>query len=255
MDRITKAVIPAAGKGSRLKPITGYLPKPMFPLGRKPVLAHIVEELMEADIEEIGIVAPSNQTAIFKYFKKYPEVEFIIDDTQSGPGGALLSARSFAGGDGFVTIFADAPLRGDGRGKHLKELMQLKDSKEAAVAMSVYQVPAGEAEKRGVVTLQDQVKEGPARVADMKEKPSASELSGQDQHWVSSCRYVLDPTIFEALEQAERDDNNELQLTTAIAGLCNDDKPVWVLPLPEALDRYDTGNFDGYFEAFGDFAD
>ncbi len=249
---IRKAVIPAAGTGSRLSPITDYLPKAMLPLGRKPVLHHIVDELREASIDQIGIVARSNQTAIFKYFRNFPEVEFIIDDSKSGPGGAVLNARNFVDGEDFIVIFADSPIKGNDRGAYLKDIIQLKKSENAVAVISTYKAPESEISSRGVVVFEDQDNiDGPQKIVDIKEKPSSKSVESK---WVSACRYVLDPTIFAALEAVSFDDQDELQLTTAIRHKVRNGDSVWGYPLPEQLERYDTGNFDGYFEAFDAFA-
>lgn len=249
---ITKAVIPAAGRGRRLSPITDYLPKSMLPLGRKPVLHHIIEELREACITDIGIITRSNQTPIFSYFRSFPEVEFIIDDSERGPGGALLNARSFVGDEDFVTIFEDAPIKGERRAQNLQELMNIKDIKEPEAVLSVYQVPRGEVSMRGIVTFEGTHKplKGVRRVTAVTEKPSIDEA---ESFWATSCRYVLGPSIFEALEDVDSDEKNELQLTTAIQHLIENGDLVVGHPLKEKLKRYDTGNFEGYFESLKDF--
>ena len=102
------------------------------------MLQHIVDELLEASIDQIAIVARSNQTAIFTYFRNIPEVEFIIDDSKSGPGGAVLNAKAFVNGDDFVVIFADAPVLGLQRGKYLKDLIQTKKTHNASAVISTY---------------------------------------------------------------------------------------------------------------------
>lgn len=251
---ITKAVIPAAGRGRRLEPITNYLPKSMLPLGRKPVLHHIIDELKEASIEQIGIVARSNQTAIFTYFRDFSDVEFIIDDTESGPGGAVLSARSFVGDDDFVVIFADAPVKGSRRAQNLQELINIKEVKETDAVLSVYEVPRSEAPKRGVVKFEgaDGPLKGVRKLTDFLEKPAIDEVNSS---WVTSCRYVLSPSIFDALDNVKEKGKKEIQLTTAIRHLINNDALVVGHPLKETLKRYDTGNFKGYFESFKDFAE
>lgn len=247
-----KAVIPAAGAGNRMKPITSYLPKAMLPLGKKPVIAHIIEELKEASIDEIAIVTRSNQTAVFKYFMTSPEVELIIDDSQSGPGGAIVNAEEFVGEDDFLVVFGDAPIKGEQRGAYLRELVEAKNNHQAEAAVAIYEIPEAEISDRGVVEFEDQnIWEGsPGRLTDIKEKPSADQ---EVKPWAAACRYVLSTSIFEVLKNIETDDNDELQLTPAIRHLINNEKTVIGYPIPERLIRHDTGHFEGYFEAFRDF--
>lgn len=251
---IQKAVIPAAGKGRRMSPISDYLPKSMLPLGKKPVLHHIIEELRDASISKIAVIARSNQTAVFSYFMNFPEVEFIIDDSTSGPGGAILEAREFVGENDFITIFADAPVRGADRGIYLQELMDIKKNKDAEAALAIYKVAQKEMGSRGVITFKDKdhQKEGIRHLADIIEKPEPEKYTSS---WAAACRYVLSPQIFEALGNIERDENEELQLTTALRHLIKEGNSVVGYSIPNNMRRYDTGNFEGYFEAFRDFAD
>lgn len=255
MENIQKAVIPAAGSGTRMAPVTDYLPKSMLPLGKKPVMHHLVDELREASIAKIAIVSQSNQTSIFSYFRDFPEVEFIIDDSKSGPGGALLKAQQFVNNDPFVTLFADAPIRGKKRGSYLEELMDLSIAENATVTLAVYEVPKTEINNRGVVTFENNsISSGANKVTGIIEKPAKEEIK-RDWIWASACRYVLDPKIFEALEAIQRDEKNELQLTSAVRHLLQEGEKVIGCPLSKDLRRYDTGYFEGYFEAFKDFAD
>ena len=249
---IRKAVIPAAGTGSRLLPITNYLPKAMLPLGKKPVLHHIVDELQEASIDKIGIVARSNQTAIFKYFRNFPDVEFIIDDSKSGPGGAVLNAQKFVGSEDFIVVFGDSPIKGKKRGSYLNDLTKLKKSKNAAAVISTYNVPESEISSRGVLVFEEQDEiNGPQKITNIIEKPSPQTV---ESTWVSACRYILDPSIFYALSAIGSAEEDEIQLTTAIRHQVQNGDSVWGYPLPRRLKRYDTGNFEGYFEAFSVFA-
>jgi UTP--glucose-1-phosphate uridylyltransferase len=252
MKNIKKAVIPAAGSGTRMEPISRYLPKSMLPLGKKPVLEHIIDELKEASIEEIAILTKSNQAAVFKYFMHDRKVDLIIDDSESGPGGAVLNAEEFVGGDDFVVVFADAPVKGDARGEYLKELINIKNGKNAEAVVAMYRIPESEETSRGVVVFEEEEpsEEKPVRLTDNIKKPSKDEDVGR---WTSACRYVLSPKIFDALKEIDPDDKGERQLTHAISHLIDEGNPIFGYPLPNTLKRYDTGNFEGYFEAFGEF--
>lgn len=253
MSEITKAVIPAAGLGTRMKPISDYLPKPMLPLGKKPVLQHIVEELRGAGIKEIGIIARSEYESIFEYFDDEPGISFIIDDARSGPGGAILKAEKFIGHEDFVVVFSDAPIYGAGRSDYLKSLIRSKELNKMKTMLAIYPIPESEVSSRGVVTFEPQkIDEGEiVQLTDIIEKPSKE----QDLRlWASACRYILDADILDALKKVGLDENRELQLTPAIRQLIQKGESVGGCPLPKELNRHDTGNFAGYFEAFSDFA-
>lgn len=254
MSTITKAVIPAAGRGTRLRPLTEYLPKPMLPLGRKPVLQHIVEEVGAAGIEEIALIVRSDQKAVFSRYSGFSGLELLVDDSFSGPGGALLKAEEFVAGSNFVTVLADAPVRGPGRERHLNELINLRKTDEAAAALSLYRIPGSEAGDRGVVAVEEREgpEKSPLQITGMTEKPPAG---NNGKRWASACRYVFGPEIFEMLKKADRAEKGELQLTAGIRQLIKEKRPVLGLPLPDGLKRYDTGNFEGYFEAFSAFTE
>ncbi len=249
MGKIRKAVIPAAGQGTRLRPLTRYLPKPMVPLGEKPVLEHMVNELQSADIEQIAVVARSDHDALISYFENFPGLELIMDDTSSGPGGAILRAEMFVGKEEFLVAFADAPLIGTGSSDHLQRLVQLKRNKQAAAILSIYPVPASEAGSRGIVKIKEGNgdPESGMPVAEMIEKPTVTK-SGN--HWASSCRYVLDASIFRVLKKSVPGEGGELQLTAGIRALLAEGNLVWALPLPEGLQRCDTGTLEGYYRAW-----
>ena len=251
MSDITKAVIPASGHGTRMRPISNYIPKPMLPLGKQPILHHIVDELKMAGINEIAVVARTEHSAIWEYGKSTSGVHIIPDNSASGPGGAILSARDFVDGEEFVVLFSDAPMRGTNRENHLKQLCALKTNGEVAAVLSIYQIPQSEVSSRGVVAFQDDVtvENKSLKLTDIVEKPPSNDYPSR---WASTCRYVLDDNIFDALDLVSSDDE-ELQLTSAIKYLIKKKQRVIGLPLPDHLKRYDTGNFEGYFEAFNDF--
>lgn len=240
--------------GTRLRPLTDYLPKPMLPLGKKPVLHHIAEELKEAGITEMIIVIHPAHEHLYSYFSDWNEITFIRDDSTSGPGGAILQAEEFVDGEEFITVFSDAPVKGEGRGNYLKGLAEAKISEEAGAALSIYPIPKSEVSSRGLVLPGRENFADSVRLTDIIEKPSTAEYTSGKQ-WASACRYVLDARIFNVLKNSERDESGEIQLTTAIRRLIKKEIPVWGVPLKKNLVRYDTGNFRGYFEAFEAFAD
>ena len=250
MSRINKAVIPAAGRGTRLRPLTDYLSKAMLPLGRKPVLQHIIEELQEAGITEIALVIRPEDQEVISYFNDWEQVECITDDSASGPAGALLHAEDFVDDDDFLVVFADAPVFGPERGDHLEEMMSMKKESGVEAVLSIYRIPASEAGSRGIVRLAGGHNGGnagkPARIPEIIEKPS---LQSNSDQWASTCRYLLGPSIFDAIRSVPADEDGELQLTTSVQYLIKEGKKAVGLPLPKRLERHDTGNFEGYFKA------
>lgn len=251
MSKITKAVIPAAGKGTRMRPLTNYISKPMLPLGKKPVLEHIIEELKEAGISKIAVVAKSDDQKMINYFEDDASVQFIFDDSFSGPGGAILKTESFVKNEDFVVVFSDAPLKGSKRSKYLKDLISLR--KEAGImgALAIYPILKEEVSSRGVVKFEvDKFRKNErVRLTDIIEKPS--EIPADP--WATACRYVLDNKILEILKDTNPGKNGELQLTPAIRKMLKSGDLMLGYPLPDGLTRHDTGNFEGYFKALKAF--
>jgi UTP--glucose-1-phosphate uridylyltransferase len=251
MKAISKAVIPAAGKGTRMRPLTNYLTKPMLPLGKKPVLQHIIEELKEAGINKIAVVVRSDDQKMIEYFEDDTAVQFIFDDSLSGPGGAILKSESFVKNEDFVVVFADAPLEGSGRARYLKDLISLKSQEEVMGALAIYPIGKDEASSRGVVKFEADrsLDDKTVRLTDIIEKPSVI----PEDPWATACRYVFDHQIFDILKRTTPDTNSELQLTPAIRKMIQNGDMVLGYPLPEAISRHDTGNFEGYFKALKAF--
>lgn len=115
MSSINKAIIPAAGLGKRVRPLSSYLPKPMLPLGKKPVLEHIVEENKASGILDILIITRSDHREVKDYFESHNNVSICIDDSVGGPGKAILEGKNFTEGEPFLVVFSDAPLSGKKR--------------------------------------------------------------------------------------------------------------------------------------------
>lgn len=189
-----------------------------------------------------------------RLFKEAFDLEFILDDSRSGPGGALLKAKDFIDDRPFLTVFSDAPMRGSDRGNHLRRLMTKAERNKAAAALSLYRIPASETSRRGIVTFEEkEIRKEGVQITGMIEKPK---VAGDSQsYWASACRYLVGPEVMRALQEMEPDEKGELQLTEGIRQIITSQKKVLGLPLEEKMSRHDTGNFEGYYEAFAAFTD
>lgn len=251
MSIVNKAIIPAAGLGKRMQPLSGYLPKPMLPLGKKPVLHHIVEEIKSAGIKNILIVTRSDHRTLIDYFDKKDGITVKVDDSAGGPGQAVLQGREFAGEENVLVVFSDAPLEGDHREQAIREMSEVFEKHSADACLSIYPVSEKEAESRGIVKVKEKVEVNRvAEITDISEKPENISTS---KAWASTCRYIFTPEIFDALDNAKRDEGGELQLTAGIKVLLERGSKVLGVPLPDGLTRHDTGNFSGYYKALDGF--
>ncbi len=268
--KVRKAIIPAAGLGTRLLPNTKSIPKEMLPLVDKPVIQYIVEEAVAAGIEKILIITNRGKSPIEDYFDYAPDLEerliadgklrdahivrevadmadvyFVRQKETKGLGHAVWRARSFVNDEPFAVLLGDDIMLSET--PVLRQLVTAAEDNECS-AVAVRQVPDELISKYSSVRLEEQISERVFRISDMNEKPTLEEKLSD---YAILGRYVLTPAIFDILEQTAPGRNNEIQLTDGMRTLCKREKMC-------AVDfegrRYDTGNLKGYLEAIIDFA-
>ena len=268
--KVRKAIIPAAGLGTRLLPNTKSIPKEMLPLVDKPVIQYIVEEAVSAGIEKILIVTNRGKTPIEDYFDYAPDLEerliadgklrdaqivrevadmadvyFVRQKETKGLGHAIWRAKSFVNEEPFAVLLGDDIMLSET--PVLRQLVTAAEQNECS-AVAVRQVPDELITKYSSVKLEEKLSERVYRISDMNEKPTLEEKLSD---YAILGRYVLTPAIFDILENTPPGRNNEIQLTDGMRTLCHREKMC-------AVDfegrRYDTGNLKGYLEAIIDFA-
>ena len=268
--KVRKAIIPAAGLGTRLLPNTKSIPKEMLPLVDKPVLKYIVEEAVAAGVEEILIITNRGKSPIEDYFDYAPDLEarlmadgkikeaktvrsvadmadvyFVRQKETKGLGHAIWRAKSFVGNEPFGILLGDDIMLSET--PVLKQLVNAAEENSCS-AIAVREFPGEEICKYSSVKLEERLSERVYRLSDMNEKPSLYEKLS---NYAIMGRYVLTPAIFEILENTSPGRNNEIQLTDGMRTLCRREPMV-------AVDfegkRYDTGNLKGYLESIIDFA-
>jgi UTP--glucose-1-phosphate uridylyltransferase len=271
---VTTAVVPVAGLGTRLLPATKSVPKAMLPVGGKPVVQHVVEELAVAGIERVVFVTGRGSAAIEAHFDADPVLRAALErrgdaDALSrlafeelgltfayarqpeplGLGDAVLRAEEFVGDAPFAIALGDAILRGP---KDRRPVMQrLADALEAhgaACAIAVRDIPREQTSRYGIVATQDSGEV--VRVDDLVEKPEPNEAPST---LAITARYVMTPAIFDALRGTPRTSDGELELTDAIARLVEQGQTVVAVRLGDTT-RYDVGTHETYAEAFRAFA-
>lgn len=251
---IRKAVLPAAGFGTRFLPITKAVPKEMLPVGNKPVIHHVVEEAVAAGCADILIVVSRDKDSIMDYFDRAPELErrlrasgredladelvrianqarfhFIRQAEMKGLGDAVWQARDHVGDEPFALLLADTIiLDSHGRPGSPDALDSLKaaHAETGFSAVAVEPVPAGRIHRYGVVGGEERVP-GHFILDRMVEKPSPAEApsmrlaSGKtdDRGWAFAARYLLNPGVFSHLASTRPGKNGEIQLTDAMAAL------------------------------------
>ena len=251
MVPVTTAVVPVAGRGTRLRPATRALPKEMLPVGGKPVVQHVVEELAANGIERVLFVTAPGKEAIEEHFVgETAALTFasVIQPAPRGLGDAILQAEGRTGDAPFAVALGDSIL---GTREHPDVVARLAAAlceHGAACAIAVRDVPRAHTGRYGIV-----VTDGDGeitRVTAIAEKPDPAVAPST---LAVSARYVMTAAIFAALRAVDVGRDGELELTDAIDALVAGGAPVVALRLG-AIARHDIGSHEGYARAFVSFA-
>lgn len=271
MKKITKAVIPVAGFGTRFLPFTKAMPKEMLPIIDKPTIQYIVEEAAASGITDIIIVtaAHSNKRAIEDHFDSSRELEHLLERKGNeqflevvksiselanihyirqkearGLGDAILCAKTFMGNDPFAILLGDDIVVNDDDAA-IGQLIHAYEQTGYS-QMGVQQVKTSEVSKYGIVATEDDCQI--SKMTDFVEKPKTSEAPSNR---AVLGRYVLTPTIFEYLESQTAGAGNEIQLTDAVKRMMSVED---VYACTFEGKRYDIGDKLGFLKATVDFA-
>ena len=243
--KVTKAVIPAAGKGTRLLPLTRTVPKEMLPLGRKPVLHHIIDELTDAGIEQFLFIVSEDKACIPNYFGDSSQFSSVIQKSQLGLADAVLHGEDFAGDDPICVALGDSVIT-SGESVHVTQrLLQAFSETGAACVIGVEEVSEEDAPRYGIVRPKVAASDV-FEIDDLVEKPSRESLPS---NLAIGGRYVLDPMIFDLIRKLKPGAGGELQLTDAVKMTLEVGRPVWCVRLRPSERRRDIGTFASYFEA------
>jgi UTP--glucose-1-phosphate uridylyltransferase len=250
-------VIPAAGLGTRLRPLTHALPKELLPVGRKPVLEHILDELSAAGIQRVLFVVSAAKPQIRTYFGEsfrsstgaMVECAYVVQEQQRGLGDAILCAEPWVEGRPFVVAFGDCIIEGPDPVAPVRRLIATHLEQASVVTTLVESVTRELVSRYGIVApVESFFSEGNAfRVADIVEKPRPEEAPST---FAVAARYVLDCVIFDALRESPLDSRGELLLTDAGRAIAQSGRPFWAVPMQNGEFRQDIGSFDSFFAAF-----
>lgn len=268
------AVVPVAGLGTRLLPATKSQPKEMLPVGRKPVVQYVVEELTRVGMTRVVFITGPGKASIENHFdlngeliqmlresgkeELLGELEFERAPVQYfytrqrqllGLGHAVACAQSFVGDRPFVVALGDSIIGMHAESDVVKRMTQCFEEQDAAAVIAFEEVAEHEVSQYGIAkpASDDEV----FRIMDLVEKPSTRDAPSR---LAIAARYVLSPAIFAALAKTRRDSRGEIQLTDAIRALIRGGGRAYGVRLRPGERRYDIGNFEAYFEAFVEFA-
>lgn len=268
------AVVPVAGLGTRLLPATKSQPKEMLPVGRKPVVQYVVEELTRVGMTRVVFITGPGKASIENHFdlngeliqmlresgkeELLGELEFERAPVQYfytrqrqllGLGHAVACAQSFVGDRPFVVALGDSIIGLHAESDVVDRMTRCYRERDAAAVIAFEEVAADEVSQYGIARPKSDAEV--FEIADLVEKPRPHEAPS---NLAIAARYVLSPAIFGALANTKRGKGGEIQLTDAIRSLIQEGGRTYGVRLRPGERRYDIGNFQSYFEAFVEFA-
>lgn len=271
MQKIRKAVIPAAGFGTRFLPETKAMPKEMLPIVDKPTIQYIVEEIKASGIEQILIISGHAKRAIEDHFDSSPELEqhlyesgkmdllkevrqvasvkihYTRQQYMRGLGDAILCAKEFMDGEPFCVILGDDVVYNGSGEPALKQLISQYD-KTGGTIIGCQLVRPEQVSSYGIINGTPTENPDLLKVKNMIEKPSIEEAPSR---FAALGRYVITPEVFKILEQTKPGKGGEIQLTDALRVMAKNGN---VYAYNFKGKRYDTGNKLGYLKATVEFA-
>ena len=234
--KVRKAIIPAAGLGTRFLPATKAQAKEMLPIVDKPTIQYIIEEAVEAGIEDIVIITGRNKKTIEDHFDRSPELEqelersnktdylemvkniahianvyYVRQKQPRGLGHAVLTAKSFIGDEPFAVLLGDSIVKCNSCTGHLVEVFE----KYQKSTIAIREVPNEQVNRYGIISGSE-IDEDIYKISKLVEKP---EIGQAPTNLAIVGRYVLTPDIFDKIKETEAGFNDEVQLTDAISKL------------------------------------
>ncbi len=265
---ITKAVIPAAGLGTRFLPATKAMPKEMLPVVDKPAIQYVVEEAVAAGLTDVLMITGRNKNALENHFDRMTELEATLEgkgDTDKlrkveysndladvhyvrqgdprGLGHAVLRARMHVGNQPFAVLLGDDLI--DDRDVLLSRMIEVSGLKGATV-VALLEVDPSATHLYGVATVEATAEDDVVRITGLVEKPSPGTAPS---NLAIIGRYVLQPDVFAVLEKTEPGKGGEIQLTDALQTLAEEDIAGGVYGVVFRGRRYDTGDRLDYIKA------
>ncbi|MEN9911021.1 MAG: UTP--glucose-phosphate uridylyltransferase GalU [Actinomycetota bacterium] len=267
-SHITKAVIPAAGLGTRFLPATKAMPKEMLPVVDKPAIQYVVEEAVRNGLTDVLMITGRNKNALENHFDNAPELEsalrqkgdssrlasveqstaladmhYVRQGEPRGLGHAVLRSKMHVGNESFAVLLGDDLI--DERDNILGPMIAAHDAHHASV-VALMEVPPDMTDHYGIATIDDIGEGDVVRIVDLVEKPDPKDAPS---NLAVIGRYVLRPEIYGILENTEPGKGNEIQLTDALRHMATNNIAGGVLGIVFRGRRYDTGDKLDYIKA------
>ena len=281
---VRKVVVPVAGLGTRLLPTTKALPKEMLPVGKYPVIQHVVEEMAAANLKKFLFITSRSKTIIENQFDNNVDVVFHLEQNQrlqdlgdfdysrrdieffysrqqappgstkpQGTAAAVAACESFVDNEHFVVAYGDTIISSDRNPNFIGRMIESHLKHNATCTVGVRPVQAEWVTRYGIVkpVEGDRMDGESFRISDIVEKPSLDEAPSL---MAVSARYIFGPEIFGEIQKLAPASDGELGITDAIRALVEGGHDVRCVQLTDDEARYDIGSHESYYKAFIDFA-
>jgi len=265
---ITKAVIPAAGLGTRFLPATKAMPKEMLPVVDKPAIQYVVEEAVQAGLHDVLMITGRNKNALENHFDRATEVEALLEKKGDkrrlqeilysthlanmhyvrqldplGLGHAVLRSKMHVGMEPFAVLLGDDLI--DHRDILLERMIEVHDQRQCSV-VALMEVDPSHTHLYGIATVEPTDEDDVVRITGLVEKPQPEDAPSR---LAVIGRYVLQPEVFPVLEATQPGSGGEIQLTDALNTLAGSDAGGGVFGVVFTGRRYDTGDRLDYLKA------
>ena len=273
---LQKVVIPVAGSGSRLLPVTKTLPKEMLPVGRKPAVQYVVEEALAAGLRQVLFITGKQKAAIEDHFHADPETQqrlhelqrpellqelpyghmdwrcyFVRQPAPTGLADAVATASDYVGQEPFLVSLGDSIITSDQPGRLIQRMVTCCRETGAACVLALEEVGAEELHHYGIVQVRHE-RNGWLEIADLVEKPDQQVAPSQ---LAIAARYIFTHEIFSCIDSTfPGPRTGTRELTDSIRLLVQRGRPVYGVRLEPGETRYDVGDFPSYFRAFCEMA-
>ena len=266
--QITKAVVPAAGLGTRFLPATKAMPKEMLPVVDKPAIQYVVEEAVAAGLTDVLMITGRNKNALENHFDRMTELEaslvekrdteklakvefsndladmhYVRQGDPRGLGHAVLRAKMHVGDQPFAVLLGDDLI--DARDVLLARMIEEQYARDASV-IALLEVDPASAHLYGIATVEETGDDDVVRITGLVEKPAPGTAPS---NYAIIGRYVLKPEVFDVLERTEPGKGDEIQLTDALQAMATENIAGGVYGVVFRGRRYDTGDRLDYIKA------
>ncbi len=259
-SHVLRAVIPAAGLGTRLRPLTRVLPKELLPIGRRLLVDYVIEELRTCGVTHALFIVSEQKPQIQQYLgsvvgtdtDELPalHIDYTFQREPRGSGHAVLCASEWAKGESVAVVFGDCVIESPDTTPPLARLMNVFGAKNAAAAILVETVNSDQVHKYGIVDPVPGASaelDEPFPLRDIVEKPTAQTAPSNR---AAAARWVISSEVMEELRNTPNDSRGEINLPDAIRRVLGRGGTGWAVPLRRGEARRDIGSPESYMEQF-----